>query len=90
VVDVDAAGLYATLMRYGLYKNHEFQPFGDALGPDFEMGMQLRRQGYKNYADFHVWLDHLKPDGTAISRLNTKPVQFRLIKNNGKWTGEIL
>jgi hypothetical protein len=90
VEEVDAAGLYAMLMRYDLYSKHEFKPFGETLGPDVDAGIELRRLGYKNYADFNVWLDHLKPDGSAITRLNTKPVQFRLIRNDGKWAGEIL
>ena len=42
-------------------------PFdGDALGPDFNLGIELRRQGYKNYVDYSVAVEHCKPDGTSI------------------------
>jgi hypothetical protein len=90
VQEVDAAGLYACLMRYELYRKQEFAPFGDVLGPDAGMGINLRQLGYKNYADFDVWVDHLKPDGSAISRMNTKPVQMRFALNNGQWGGSVL
>jgi hypothetical protein len=90
LVEVDAAGLYATLMRYDLYSKHEFKPFGDSLGPDFEMGIQLRRSGYKNYADFDVWLEHMRPDGTVLTRSSTNPVEMRFDFLNGRWNGSML
>jgi hypothetical protein len=90
VAEVDAAGLYATLMRYDLYKKHEFKPFGEALGPDFNMGIELRQEGYRNYVDFDVWVDHLKPDGTALTRTNTEAVQMRFVKEGEAWSGDII
>jgi hypothetical protein len=90
VMEVDGAGLYACLMRYDLYVKHEFKPFGDALGPDFEVGISLRRLGYKNYADFDVWVDHFKPDGLAITRTNTKPAQMRFVREGTSWSGNVI
>ena len=65
--EIDAGGLYCALAKYGHYLRHECRPFdGDALVPDFDWGIELRRQGYKNYVDYPVAVEHCNPDGTSI------------------------
>lgn len=58
VVEVDAAGMYCFLTKKEQYVSHHFQPFGNALGPDVDFGLSLRRQGLKNYVDFSVKCEH--------------------------------
>jgi len=90
VEEVDAAGLYACLIRSDLYRRHEFKPFSDALGPDVDLGLALRQWGHRNYVDFDVWVDHLKPDGMALTKTNTKPVQIKFVKQNHAWSGSVI
>lgn len=91
VEEIDAGGLYATLMRYDLYRKHEFGLFdGDAFGPDIDMGIELRRLGYQNYIDWSVSVDHLKPDGTSIHPRTTTPLQMRFVSEGSYWRGSII
>jgi hypothetical protein len=74
-------GCIARLARYQHYVSHEFRPFdGDALGPDVAWGLELRRQGYKNYVDYSVAVEHCKPDGMSIHPRSTNPVQMWIKK----------
>jgi hypothetical protein len=88
--EIDAGGLYATLTRYDLYTKHEFRPWGDTLGPDFDMGIELRRLGYKNFIDWSVAVEHCKPDGTSIHPRSTNPVQMRFVRQAGAWSGQVI
>jgi len=90
VEEIDAGGLYATLMRYDLSNKHEFKPWGDTLGPDFDMGIQLRQQGYKNFIDWSVAVEHCKPDGTSIHPRATSPVQMRFTREGNSWSGNVI
>ena len=38
---------------------HNFEPYEDVLGPDFNYGLSLRQQGYRNYVNFDVQCTHL-------------------------------
>jgi hypothetical protein len=74
VEEIDAGGLYACLTRYRHYVDHEFQPYeGCAFGPDIEWGIALRRQGYRNYLDWSVAVEHCRPDGTSTHPRQTQP-----------------
>jgi hypothetical protein len=90
VEEIDAGGLYATLMRYDLYRKNEFKPWGDILGPDFDMGIELRRLGHKNFIDWSVAVEHCKPDGTSIHRRSTNPVQMRFLREGSSWSGKVI
>jgi hypothetical protein len=90
VEEIDAGGLYATLTRYDLYRKHEFKPWGDTLGPDFDMGIELRRLGHKNFIDWSVQLEHCRPDGTSIHPRAITPVQMRFTREAGSWSGEVI
>lgn len=91
VEEVDAGGLYACLTRYELYAKHEFAPYEDVLGPDVAYGVWLRRQGYMNYIDWAVPVEHRKPDGTSIHPRTTEAVKMTFTKNeSGSWNGQIV
>lgn len=83
--EVDATGLYCCMIRSDVYKEHTFKPFEKVLGPDVELGIWLRQQGYKNYIDNDIKCTHL----TKIEpvEFNREIVQVRLKKeDNGKWS----
>lgn len=86
--EIDAGGLYATLMRYDLYRKHEFKLWeGDAFGPDIQLGFELRRLGYQNYIDWGVSVEHMRPDGSSVHPRGTDIVQVRFRRDDGNWRG---
>lgn len=80
----DAAGFYCMLTRYELYTDHTFQPFQDAMGPDVEYGMSLRKQGLVNYVDFSIKCRHLTQK-EELNFTNTEIVQVELNRINDIW-----
>lgn len=58
VDEIDACGLYCALIRADLYKEHEFYT-RNGLGPDVNLGLDLRRKGFKNYLDWGIQVKHL-------------------------------
>jgi hypothetical protein len=82
VEEIDAGGLYACLTPYRHYADHEFQPYeACAFGPDIEWGISLRQQGYRNYVDWGVAIEHCRQDGTSVHPRATAPVRIRLSVN---------
>lgn len=59
VHEIDASGLYCMLTRKETYMKHTFEPYDNILGPDFNYGLWLRKEGYRNYAHFDVHCTHL-------------------------------
>jgi len=91
VEEIDAGGLYACLTRYRHYVDQEFQPYeGCAFGPHIEWGIALRQQGYRNYLDWSVAVEHYRPDGRSVHPRATAPTQFKFTKRGGIWNGEVL
>jgi len=91
VQEIDAAGMYCVLTKRGNYINHEFKPFGNNdLGPDVEWGLALRQVGFKNYAEFGVWVEHRLPDGGVLTRANTTVQQMKLTKDGGMWRQQVI
>jgi hypothetical protein len=91
VEEIDAGGLYACLTKYEHYARHEFQPYeGMAFGPDVQWGLSLRQQGYRNFIDWGVAVEHCKPDGTSIHPRVTTPVQMRFVREADAWSGQII
>jgi hypothetical protein len=88
VVEVDGAGLYGCLMKWADYSKHEFKSSEAALGPDYGLGLALRRTGRKNYADFGVWIEHRKPNGQPVSRDDLVSMSFHL--KDGNWVGQAI
>ena len=58
VEELDACGLYCGLIRADYYVQHEFFSH-NGLGPDVNLGLFLRQQGFKNYIDWSVHVTHL-------------------------------
>jgi hypothetical protein len=54
---IDAGGMYCTLVRADLYKQHEFH-CNNGLGPDVNLGLSLRRLGYQNFLVWQVPCTH--------------------------------
>lgn len=58
IEQIDACGLYCGLIRSRYYKSHTF--FSDnGLGPDVNLGLYLRSQGFDNYIDWGIPVTHL-------------------------------
>ena len=90
VEEIDVGGLYACLTRFRLYMDHEFRPYdGCAFGPDVEWGIALRQQGYQNYLDWSVAVEHCRPDGTSVHLRTTTPEQMQFIRKGGAWEGTV-
>lgn len=66
VEEIDACGLYCGLIRADWYKQHTF--FTDnGLGPDVNLALFLRQQGFKIYIDWGIPVTHLTfHDGQEI------------------------
>lgn len=85
---VDAAGLYCCLTKADRYLKHEFKPFGETLGPDFNYGISLRQEGFKNYVDWSVKCEHRTQD-KSLTFSNTQPVRFTMTKERNRWRQQV-
>ena len=56
--EIDACGLYCALIRADYYKKHKFIG-NNGLGPDVNLGLFLRKQGFDNYIDWSLGVTHL-------------------------------
>lgn len=56
--NIDAGGLYCALIRTDLYKQHNFNS-DNGLGPDVNLGLELRQLGYENFIHWNVRCKHL-------------------------------
>lgn len=85
VEEIDACGLYCALIRVGKYQEHEFTT-RNGLGPDVNLGLYLRREGYHNYIDWRIPVIHLNfKDGKEIELHpydETKVVKLKLLHGN--------
>lgn len=87
VETIDGCGLYCALIRADEYKKHMFDT-RNGLGPDVNLGLFLRKQGYHNYIDWMIPVTHLT---TRYNREIEIPAdsQSRVItlrlSNNGVW-----
>lgn len=73
IEEIDGSGFYCMMTRTDLYKKHDFKPFETILGPDFNYGITLRQQGYKNYVVNDVVCKHLtkKKELLVTERIDT-------------------
>jgi hypothetical protein len=86
VEEIDGGGLYACLTHYRHYVDHEFRPYdGCAFGPDLGWGIALRQQGYRNFIDWSIAVEHCRPDGTSVHPRSTTPVKIRFCRLVGGW-----
>lgn len=58
VEEIDGCGLYCALIRADSYKQHMFDT-RNGLGPDVNLGLFLRQQGFLNYIDWGIHITHL-------------------------------
>lgn len=78
--EVDAAGIYCMLTKYESYIKNEFKPYLKILGPDFDFGINLRKQGLKNYIVPNIKCGHMTPKETInVSTSDIVKVTFDLI-----------
>lgn len=56
---IDTTGMYCGLTKVENYVNHEFKPYQDILGPDFDWGLQMRIKGKFNYVDHDIQCLHM-------------------------------
>jgi hypothetical protein len=91
VEEIDAGGLYCCLTRYERYAEHEFKPYdGCAFGADVEWGLALRRDGYRNYIDWSVLVEHMKPDGGIVRSGVNDVVMMKFVRRVDVWRGEVI
>jgi len=58
IEEIDGCGLYCALIRADEYRKHQFDT-KNGLGPDVNLGLYLRQQGYKNYINWAIPVTHL-------------------------------
>lgn len=80
---VDAAGLYCCLIKKDLYMAHHFEPFEKILGPDVDLGIKLRQQGYQNYVDYSIKCGHMNKKET-IEFHNSEIVQVKFVRTDDR------
>jgi glycosyltransferase involved in cell wall biosynthesis len=56
--EIDGCGLYCALIRADIYKSHEFDT-RNGIGPDVNLGLYARQNGYQNYIDWGIHVTHL-------------------------------
>ena len=90
IEEIDGCGLYCALIRADEYKKHQFTT-SNGLGPDVNLGLYLRQQGYKNYISWNVHVTHLTSRMNHEIEIpatdNSKVVRLRLSRN-GTWIQE--
>lgn len=57
--EIDGAGMYALLLPQGLYGKHDFKPYGNILGPDYNLVNSIRKQGHKCYVNWGAKVAHV-------------------------------
>ncbi len=69
VSNIDAGGLYCSLIRTDLYKQHDFTS-KNGLGPDINFGLECRQLGFDNFIVWNIRCTHHfidKKQKTSIS-----------------------
>lgn len=88
VEEIDACGLYCSLIRADLYKQHEFGA-DNGLGPDINLALELRQLGYKNYIDWFVPVTHVTNRSGKILEIpadtQSKIVTLTPLQNSKSW-----
>jgi hypothetical protein len=85
--NIDAGGMYLSLINAELYKKHNFNS-DNGLGPDLNFGIDMRQQGYEN---FIVWTvpctHHTEEMGKykAVTPKDKTAIVTLTKLHNGKW-----
>ena len=88
VDEIDASGLYCALIRADLYRQHNFNA-DNGLGPDINLGFDIKNCGYKNYIDWSIPVTHLNEKDGAVEQIRADsfslPVTVTLLENSTDW-----
>lgn len=79
--EVDATGLYCFLTRNSLFKKIEFR-YG-AFGPDVFFGLDVRRDGFRNFIRWDIIASHVTRHTILIPKPDCVVVQYK--KKDGQW-----
>ena len=85
--EIDGCGLYCALIRADKYKEHTFDTV-NGLGPDVNLGLYLRQQGFKNYIRWNIPVTHLTNrmnEELEIPAASDSKVIKLTIARNGVW-----
>lgn len=84
---IDAGGLYCALIKADLYKNHTFT-CSNGLGPDINLGIELRQLGFDNFIAWSIHCNHHYEDKgeekILSARENSKEITMTKV-NDKKW-----
>lgn len=83
--EIDGCGLYCALIDADLYKKHNFFTH-NGLGPDVNLGLFLRQEGYKNFIDWSIHVTHVTfYDGNYLeipATSQSRTVKFTLLSGS--------
>jgi len=84
---IDASGIYCLLTKFEIYMSHTFKVYGEnELGPDFDFGIELRKQGYFNKVHNLIKVKHLTKTGTVdIDKTDIAIIEFHKVNNKLRW-----
>lgn len=83
--ECDTGGFYCYLTPFMLY-DREYQPFdNNSLGPDAQYGIELRREGYKNYTDWGVKCAHHRAKGEPLTLFQGNIAELEYNKHENHW-----
>jgi hypothetical protein len=83
--NIDAGGLYCALIKADLYKLHTFTS-ANGLGPDVNLGLELRQLGYENFIAWNVPCTHHFSKNGVEQKLtpDTASREVHLVKESDK------
>lgn len=84
VMPIHASGLYCCMFRTKDYLEHEFKPFENVLGPDFDFGVALCNKGYQAYVDGSIRCAHMTMKEDIVVE-NSHIVELVLKKESDRW-----
>lgn len=61
---IDGCGTYFMLVDFELFNNHRFKPYGNVLGPDYNFGNYIKKQGRKILVDWSNPIPHATLEGS--------------------------
>lgn len=90
VEEITSAGLYCSLTHKAMYQSVNFRPFYEILGPDVMFGIELRRQGYKNFVDWSIKTGHMtKKETLTVHNVQLQKIIFTRGENDS-WVQEVV
>lgn len=84
VIKVDAAGFYCMLLPLEIYERYTIEPTR-YYGPDLHFGNLLSKDGYNNYVDTSIVVDHYSESGRVFNLKNDIPKVICMQKKKGIW-----